>query len=153
MDRYTVGYELYLFCIFQVYSKDSKHRSDSLDEASQFSDLEDQMGTSPAHRPIDKEVSHIVSKTEVKTITVVSDKTEHARDQTLEFLKYESEYSAQIHAPTLDTKDAEKVGMVNPKLWRSLNIIITFVIGYFIVELLYLLFIISLFIVRVFGFV
>ncbi|KAL0859578.1 hypothetical protein ABMA27_010715 [Loxostege sticticalis] len=93
----------------KVYSKDSKHRSDSLDEASQFSDLEDQMGTSPAHRPVDKEVSHIVSKTEVKTITVVSDKTEHARDQTLEFLKYESEYSAQIHAPTLDTKDAEKV--------------------------------------------
>ncbi|XP_063834893.1 titin-like [Ostrinia nubilalis] len=93
----------------KVYSKDSKHRSDSLDEASQFSDLEDQIGTSPAHRPVDKDVSHVVSKTEVKTITVVSDKTTHARDQTLEFLRYESEYSAQIHAPTIDAKDAEKV--------------------------------------------
>lgn len=111
------------------------------------------MGTSPAHRPFDKDVSHVVSKTEVKTITMVSDKTEHARDQTLEFLRYESEYSAQIHAPTLDTKDAEKVGIVNAKLWKSLNLLIKLVTGYLIVELMYLLFIIILFIARFFGFV
>ncbi|KAG6462715.1 hypothetical protein O3G_MSEX013427 [Manduca sexta] len=97
----------------KVYSKDSKHRSDSLDEASQFSDLEDQIGTSPAHKPVvDKEITETVMKTEVKTVTTtVMDKTEKAaRDQTLEFLKYESEYSAQAHVPaTLEPKDTEKV--------------------------------------------
>lgn len=92
-----------------MYSKDSKHRSDSLDEASQFSDLEDQIGTSPPHKPIEKELGNVVSKTEVKTISISTDKVEHARDQTLEFLKYESEYSAQIHGVTDIALDTEKV--------------------------------------------
>lgn len=102
-----------MFIIFQVYSKDSKHRSDSLDEASQFSDLEDQIGSSPAHKPVDKEVT-LLSKTEVKTITISSDKKEQTRDQTLEFLKYESEYSAQIHAPTeLGLQETDKVNFLH----------------------------------------
>ncbi|XP_013174743.1 PREDICTED: uncharacterized protein LOC106123133 isoform X3 [Papilio xuthus] len=48
----------------------SKHRSDSLDEASQFSDLEDQVGISPAHRPVhDKEMT-ISSIMEEKISTI-----------------------------------------------------------------------------------
>ncbi|XP_075987215.1 uncharacterized protein LOC142983910 isoform X2 [Anticarsia gemmatalis] len=95
----------------KVYSRDSKHRSDSLDEASQFSDLDDQIGTSPAHRPqVEKDVDQAVSKvTEVKSLTsIVSDRKE-ARDQTLEFLKYESEHSSQVIAGALGQKEAEKV--------------------------------------------
>ncbi|CAH0687120.1 unnamed protein product [Chilo suppressalis] len=94
----------------KVYSKESKHRSDSLDETSQFSDLEE-AGASPVHKPLqNKEIDTvIISKTEVKTIsTKITDRTE-TRDQTLEFLKYESEYSAQIHAPFIGSVDAEKV--------------------------------------------
>lgn len=93
-----------------MYSKDSKHRSDSLDEASQFSDLDDQIGTSPAHKPhVDKEVEQTVTKTEIKTvITSVSDIKE-TRDQTLEFLKYESEHSSQVLESALGAKEAEKV--------------------------------------------
>ncbi|XP_031765425.2 ankyrin-2 isoform X3 [Galleria mellonella] len=92
----------------KVYSKDSKHRSDSLDETSQFSDLEDQIGTSPAHRPtLDKESAVI------KTVTTATvDKTDSTKVQTLEFLKYESEYSAQVDGSTYNIKDQ---GKISPK--------------------------------------
>ncbi|KAJ0171089.1 hypothetical protein K1T71_013288 [Dendrolimus kikuchii] len=97
----------------KVYSKDSKHRSDSLDESSQFSDLEEQIGTSPAHKPIyDKDSAEsTLTRTEVKTImTTIVDKNETIRDNTLEFLKFENEYSALTHAPVpLGTKEDEKV--------------------------------------------
>lgn len=85
----------------KVYSKDSKHRSDSLDEASQFSDLEDQMGTSPAQRPLD-----LVTKSGER---LVEKKESSTRDQTLEFLKYENEFSSQMHVSALAPKDSEKV--------------------------------------------
>ncbi|XP_059058497.1 ankyrin-2-like [Achroia grisella] len=92
----------------KVYSKDSKHRSDSLDETSQFSDLEDQIGTSPAHRPIlNKDTTILKSVT-----SVITDKTELAIDQTLEFLKYESEYSSQVDASSFIIRDQ---GKVSPK--------------------------------------
>lgn len=43
-------------------------------------------------------------------MTTILDKKETVRDKTLEFLKYENEYSALSHAPlTLDAKEAEKV--------------------------------------------
>ncbi|KAM3960016.1 LOW QUALITY PROTEIN: uncharacterized protein ACR2FA_005939 [Aphomia sociella] len=88
----------------KVYSKDSKHRSDSLDETSQFSDLEDQIGSSPAHKPFDKELAI------VKTITTtILDKEDSAKAQTLEFLKYESEYSARRDASVIDITDQEKI--------------------------------------------
>ncbi|XP_034836859.1 ankyrin-2-like isoform X3 [Maniola hyperantus] len=90
----------------KIYSKDSKHRSDSLDEASQFSDLEDQIGMSPAHKPSSektiKEARIIESEEQISII-------ETSRDQTLEFLKYETEHSAQIHSSALTPKDSEKV--------------------------------------------
>ncbi|CAB3233076.1 unnamed protein product [Arctia plantaginis] len=95
----------------KVYSRDSKHRSDSLDEASQFSDLDDQIGTSPAHKPhIDKEPEQTVTKlTEVKTITTtVTDKKE-TQAQTLEFLKNESEHSSQVLSAAVGQKEIEKV--------------------------------------------
>ncbi|XP_072945806.1 uncharacterized protein [Epargyreus clarus] len=74
----------------------SKHRSDSLDEASQFSDLEDQIGTSPAHKPVtDKEMlEKVVEVTSTETIT--ERKESSIRDETLEFLKYETQHSAQV---------------------------------------------------------
>ncbi|XP_060807559.1 ankyrin-2 [Amyelois transitella] len=88
----------------KVYSKESKHRSDSLDEASQFSDLEEQIGTSPAHRPTSIEK-------ELKTVTkTMLDKTEITTAQTIEFLKHESEYSAQIDFTSLNAKE-----QVSPK--------------------------------------
>jgi hypothetical protein len=101
---------LILRTVLQIYSKDSKHRSDSLDEASQFSDLEDQIGSSPAHKPIpEQEIEHkVVSKTEVKTISAKVPGLEF-KDQTLEFLKYESKYSAQIHSSVVGSNEAEKV--------------------------------------------
>lgn len=89
----------------KVYSKDSKHRSDSLDETSQFSDLEDQMGTSPAQRPL-KIILESVAKTGERH---VEKKETSTRDQTLEFLKYENEFSSQTHAPALAPKDSDKV--------------------------------------------
>ncbi|KAJ8707390.1 hypothetical protein PYW08_010642 [Mythimna loreyi] len=94
----------------KVYSKDSKHRSDSLDETSQFSDLDDQIGTSPAHKPhVDKDLEPTVTKTEIKTVTTtISDRNE-TRDQTLEFLKYESEHSSQVLESALGAKEAEKI--------------------------------------------
>lgn len=96
---------------FQVYSRDSKLRSDSLDEASQFSDLDDQLGTSPAHKPhIDKEPEQIITKaTEVKTTTTLITDKKETQAQTLEFLKYESEHSSQVLGATIGQKEVEKV--------------------------------------------
>nr|XP_049705446.1 ankyrin-2 isoform X4 [Helicoverpa armigera] len=94
----------------KVYSKDSKHRSDSLDEASQFSDLDDQIGTSPAHRPhIDKDIEQTITKTETITVTTSLTDRKDTRDQTLEFLKYESEHSSQVLESALAPKEAEKI--------------------------------------------
>ncbi|XP_047037205.1 ankyrin-2-like [Helicoverpa zea] len=94
----------------KVYSKDSKHRSDSLDEASQFSDLDDQIGTSPAHRPhIDKDLEQTITKTETITVTTSLTDRKETRDQTLEFLKYESEHSSQVLESALAPKEAEKI--------------------------------------------
>lgn len=96
-----------------MYSKDSKHRSDSLDEASQFSDLEDQIGSSPAHKPIfekDAIESAIIGPVKTEAIPVAERREATTRDQTLEFLKYESEHSSIVHAPTtLATAEADKV--------------------------------------------
>lgn len=101
------------YYLFQVYSRDSKHRSDSLDEASQFSDLDDQLGTSPAHRPqIEKDLDQTITKvTEIKTITTTITDRKETRDQTLEFLKYESEHSSQVLGPALGQKDSDKVAI------------------------------------------
>ncbi|XP_022837050.1 ankyrin-2-like isoform X1 [Spodoptera litura] len=94
----------------KVYSKDSKHRSDSLDEASQFSDLDDQIGTSPAHKPhVDKDLEPTVTKTEIKTVTTTISDRKGARDQTLEFIKYESEHSSQVLESALVPREAEKI--------------------------------------------
>lgn len=99
-----------------MYSKDSKHRSDSLDEASQFSDLEDQIGTSPAHKPhVDKDLEPSVTKTEIKTVTTTISDRKGARDQTLEFIKYESEHSSQVLESALVPRDAEKVILLDFK--------------------------------------
>ncbi|XP_063370063.1 ankyrin-2-like isoform X3 [Cydia amplana] len=89
----------------KVYSKDSKHRSDSLDEASQFSDLDDQLGASPAHRPV---LEKTVEET-IITSSGVSGKETTSKAQTLEFLKFESEYSAQIHSSALTAGEQEKI--------------------------------------------
>ncbi|XP_045780028.1 ankyrin-2-like isoform X3 [Maniola jurtina] len=90
----------------KIYSKDSKHRSDSLDEASQFSDLEDQIGMSPAHKPsLEKTVKEARIIEADEQISII----ETSRNQTLEFLKYETEHSAQIHSSALTPKDSEKV--------------------------------------------
>ncbi|CAG9796167.1 unnamed protein product [Diatraea saccharalis] len=95
----------------KVYSKDSKHRGDSLDEASQFSDLEDQIGTSPAQKPSqDEGIENVLpSNTKVKNISMDISGRANTRDQTLEFLKYENEYSAQINAPLVAAISTEKV--------------------------------------------
>ncbi|KAI5636460.1 ZU5 domain-containing protein [Phthorimaea operculella] len=91
----------------KFYSKESKHRSDSLDEASQFSDLEDQLGTSPAQRPqLEKIPEPMIAKVEETVVSTVMDKS--SRDQTLEFLKFESEFSSQTQASALP-KEADKV--------------------------------------------
>lgn len=93
-----------------MYSKDSKHRSDSLDEASQFSDLEDQIGTSPAHKPhVDKDLEQTVLKSEIKTVTTTVSDRKETKDQILEFLKYESEHSSQVLESAFGVKEAEKV--------------------------------------------
>ncbi|XP_063542799.1 ankyrin-2-like isoform X7 [Cydia strobilella] len=89
----------------KVYSKDSKHRSDSLDEASQFSDLDDQLGASPAHRPV---LEKTVEET-IVTSSGVSGNETTSKAQTLEFLLFESEYSAQIHSSALTAGEQEKV--------------------------------------------
>lgn len=92
------------FNILQIYSKESKHRSDSLDETSQFSDLDDQMGLSPAHRPLDKQIDE--EKISEEKITRV---THESSRETLEFLKFETEHSAQVHASSLTANESEKV--------------------------------------------
>lgn len=80
-----------------------------MDEASQFSDLDDQMGLSPAHRPLDKQLDEEkISGAEEKLTRV----TQEARRETLEFLKFESEHSAQAHALSLTAKESEKVIIV-----------------------------------------
>ncbi|XP_073958636.1 uncharacterized protein isoform X7 [Choristoneura fumiferana] len=89
----------------KAYSKESKHRSDSLDEASQFSDLDDQLGASPAHKPT---LEKTVEEKNVEGTSFTSKETT-SRTQTLEFLKFESEYSAQLHASALTTGGQEKV--------------------------------------------
>lgn len=94
----------------KVYSKESKHRSDSLDEASQFSDLEEQIGSSPAHRPGGKVSESALPRAEEKLVTTVEKKEITTRDQTLEFLKFESEFSSQTHAPIL--VPADKVSII-----------------------------------------
>ncbi|XP_050356935.1 ankyrin-2-like isoform X3 [Nymphalis io] len=93
----------------KIYSKDSKHRSDSLDEASQFSDLEDQIGFSPAHRSIlDKPIDEgRISETDEKIITI----TEKSRYDTLQFLKLESEHSAQALSSIQTSKESEKTSV------------------------------------------
>ncbi|XP_014370017.2 titin-like [Papilio machaon] len=71
----------------------SKHRSDSLDEASQFSDLEDQVGISPAHRPVhDKEMT-ISSKMEEKISTITETDIDETRikEEVLKVVKTEPE--------------------------------------------------------------
>ncbi|XP_049881586.1 ankyrin-2-like isoform X2 [Pectinophora gossypiella] len=96
----------------KVYSKDSKHRSDSLDEASQFSDLEDQVGTSPAHKPhLEKIVEPTLTKVDetILSSTFIDKKETSTRDQTLEFLRFESEFSSQTHAPALAPSDSDKI--------------------------------------------
>ncbi|XP_045507606.1 titin homolog isoform X2 [Colias croceus] len=81
----------------------SKHRSDSLDESSQFSDLEDQIGMSPAHKPtLDKQVEE--PEEEIAAI-----KIESSKHQTQEFLKYETEYTSRSHISTVSQKEPEKV--------------------------------------------
>lgn len=65
--------------------------------------MEDQIGSSPAHRPtyIDKEIKTVT--------TTVIDKSETAKAQTLEFLMHESEYSAQIDETSMSATEIEKV--------------------------------------------
>ncbi|KAJ2941011.1 hypothetical protein O0L34_g13140 [Tuta absoluta] len=91
----------------KFYSKESKHRSDSLDEASQFSDLEDQLGTSPAQKPqLEKKPEPMITKVEETVVSTVMDKV--SREQTLEFLKFESEFCSQTQASAIP-KEADKV--------------------------------------------
>ncbi|XP_047516437.1 ankyrin-2-like isoform X6 [Pieris napi] len=79
----------------------SKHRSDSLDESSQFSDLEDQIGMSPAHKPSLEKVE------EPEEIT--SETIESARLQTQEFLLYETQYTSQTQVVSMEHKEAVKI--------------------------------------------
>ncbi|XP_013148945.1 PREDICTED: uncharacterized protein LOC106111412 isoform X1 [Papilio polytes] len=70
----------------------SKHRSDSLDEASQFSDLEDQVGISPAHRPVHDKEMLISSKMEEKISTISEAKIgESIKEEVLQVVKTETE--------------------------------------------------------------
>ncbi|VVC88921.1 unnamed protein product [Leptidea sinapis] len=67
----------------------SKHRSDSLDETSQFSDLEDQIGLSPAHKPV---LDRQIEETAEEISSIITFET--TKSQTQEFLQYETEYSS-----------------------------------------------------------
>ncbi|CAG9569914.1 unnamed protein product [Danaus chrysippus] len=90
----------------KVYSKESKHRSDSLDETSQFSDLDDQMGMSPAHKPLsEKPIIEEVNQVEDATLKI-------AKDETIKFLSYETEYSNQGHTSAASSKEDEKISPV-----------------------------------------
>ncbi|KOB78843.1 Ankyrin 2, isoform AA, partial [Operophtera brumata] len=101
-------------------SADSTAQS-GIDKTDSFADLQqstekdfkDQIGTSPAHRPNDNDaVGSAIVKPEVKTVmaSVIQKKETTSSDQTLEFLKFESEHSSMVQAPTtLATTDADKV--------------------------------------------
>ncbi|CAK1546705.1 unnamed protein product [Leptosia nina] len=80
----------------------SKHRSDSLDETSQFSDLEDQIGMSPAHKPT------LGKQIEEPEDVIAAIKIESARAQTQEFLQYETEYTSRNQI-ALGQKEADKI--------------------------------------------
>lgn len=58
---------------------------------------------------MDKDLEQIITKTEIKTVTTTVTDRKETRDQTLEFLKYESEHSSQVLSSALEPKDAEKV--------------------------------------------
>lgn len=74
-----------------------------MDEASQFSDFDDQVLSSPAHKAtIQQNMSESIKLSD-------NIKQPSTRDQTLEFLKMESEYSAQIHDIGSASIDANKV--------------------------------------------
>nr|XP_032525040.1 titin homolog [Danaus plexippus plexippus] len=90
----------------KMYSKESKHRSDSLDETSQFSDLDDQMGMSPAHKPLsEKPIIEEVYQVEDATLRI-------AKDETIKFLNFETEYSKQGHSSAAANKEDEKISPV-----------------------------------------
>ncbi|CAG5037574.1 unnamed protein product [Parnassius apollo] len=90
----------------------SKHRSDSLDEASQFSELEDQIGSSPAHRGIsDKESPDTTShKLEDKVLifTIAEMSGAKSKELTTDFLKSEIEFCSQLQNHSLKSKEPEK---------------------------------------------
>ncbi|XP_068624617.1 ankyrin-3-like [Battus philenor] len=91
----------------------SKHRSDSLDEASQFSDLEEQIGTSPAHRPItDRELTDISSskfEDKVLSISVAEIAEAGNKERTIEFLTSEREFSTRSQSSSTVPKEMEKI--------------------------------------------
>ncbi|CAH2060663.1 unnamed protein product, partial [Iphiclides podalirius] len=92
----------------------SKPRSDSLDEASQFSDLEDQLGTSPAHKPIaDKELSDTASKYEDKvlSVTVAESEFKTSKEQTIQFLKSEITNDTLLPTPSVTLKETEMTSL------------------------------------------
>nr|XP_037876708.1 ankyrin-2 isoform X5 [Bombyx mori] len=100
----------------KVYSKDSKHRSDSLDEASQFSDLEDQIGSSPAHRPVTEKIEAGSIKTDVKSVSKLIEKFDTSpKSQTMEFLKFESEHSAQVQVPLTESDKTKETPVISAK--------------------------------------
>lgn len=69
--------------------------------------MEDQVGTSPARKtPIEKDLDQSLIRS--TTTTTIVDRNE-ARDQTLEFIKYESEHSSQVIGAALGQKETEKV--------------------------------------------
>ncbi|XP_041984018.1 ankyrin-2-like isoform X4 [Aricia agestis] len=86
----------------KVYSRDSKQRSDSLD-GSQFSELDDQIGLSPAHKPVERGPKDVVVTKSGEDFTVVDKSTTSTKDITKEFLQFES-----VHSSTLLTKEPEK---------------------------------------------
>lgn len=75
-----------------------------MDEASQFSDLEDQIGSSPAHRPVTEKIEAGSIKTDVKSVSKLIEKFDTSpKSQTMEFLKFESEHSAQVQVPLTES--------------------------------------------------
>lgn len=69
--------------------------------------MEDQIGLSPAHRPVaEKPVDEEkIIEADEKFTSI----TEKDVNETLQFLKFESEHSAQVHLPTMSSKESEKV--------------------------------------------
>lgn len=75
-----------------------------MDEASQFSDLEDQVGISPAHRPVHDKEMLISSKMEEKISTISEAKIgENIKEEVLQVVKTETESIL---------KDTEKVSII-----------------------------------------